>query len=145
MTLLAGEPARMLALAAALETLGADLHRAAPPPPGRVTGVDPRVADAHSAATRSATVAIGRLADRLLADADLLYLVTARYDRADDQVAAALDMVCPDQPTTSGLYLQPRSCEAPDDSYHPGVRSVIPPASAAHLADDDHCAAESAP
>ncbi|GIF81726.1 hypothetical protein ACFQY4_10655 [Catellatospora bangladeshensis] len=115
MTLLAGEPARMLALAAHLETLGADLHRAAPPPPGRVTGVDARVADAHSAATRSAAVAIGRLADRLLADADLLYLVTARYDRADDQAAAALGAGRSAQPTTSELYPQLRSCEAPGE------------------------------
>lgn len=95
MTLLAGEPARTLALAADLEALGAGLHRAVPPPPGRATGVDPEVADAHSAAARSATVALGRLADRLLADADLLYLITARYDRADDQAAAALDKVRP--------------------------------------------------
>jgi hypothetical protein len=87
MTLLAGEPARTLALAACLESLGADLHRAELPLPGRATGVAAGVADAHGAAARAATVALGRLADRLLDDADLLYLVTARYRRADEQAA----------------------------------------------------------
>jgi hypothetical protein len=145
MTLLAGEPARMLSLAAELEALGADLHRAVPPPPGRATGVDSRVADAHSSAVRSATVAIGRLADRMLADADLLYLVTARYHRADDRAAAALGTVRPAQPTTSGLYLQPRSCEAPVDTCPHGQHSVTVRASAAHLGGAGPDAAESAP
>lgn len=109
MTLLAGEPARTLALAASLEALGTALHRAAPPPPGHATGVDPRVAGAHSAAARAATVAIARLADRLLTDADLLYLVTARHHRADDQAAAALGTIRPGHATTSGSYPQLRS------------------------------------
>jgi hypothetical protein len=93
MTQLAGEPARTLALAACLEALGADLHRTGPPPPGHATGVDARVTDAHGAAAREASRAIGRLADRLLADAGRLYLVTARHRHADDRAAAGLTAV----------------------------------------------------
>lgn len=93
MTQLTGEPPQTLRLAADLESLAEALHRAAPPPPERPSGMDAAVAKAHLATVRAAEHALAALADGLLTDADRLYLVAATHRRTEEQSAADLDRV----------------------------------------------------